>query len=97
MATILGETKFFLKLGYYCADIPCGPKILSKLLYLFSRYKRFFFFFCFPIFAKNLKIQNGRHFWRDKIFLKIVMPTLQEYLVGQNFVEIALSSTVFEI
>ena len=31
-------------------------------------------------FAKNSKIQNGRHFWRDKIFLKIGMATLQ---IGQ--------------
>ena len=25
-------------------------------------------FLCFAIFAKNLKIQNGRHFWWDKNF-----------------------------
>ena len=31
------------------------------------------------------KIQNGRHFWRDKIFLKIGMATLQIYPVGQKF------------
>ena len=49
------------------------------------------------MFAKNSKIQNGRHFWRDKIFLKIGMATLQTYPVGQKFLEIALSSTVFEI
>ena len=42
-------------------------------------------FLCFAIFAKNLKIQNGRQFWRDKIFLKIGMATLQSYPVGQNF------------
>ena len=36
-------------------------------------------------FAKNSKIQNGRHFWRDKIFLKIGMATLQIYPVGQKF------------
>ena len=40
---------------------------------------------CFAIFAKNLKIQNGRHFWRDKIFLKIGMANLQIYPVGQKF------------
>ena len=34
---------------------------------------------------KNSKIQNGRHFWRDKIFLKIGMATLQIYPVGQKF------------
>ena len=42
-------------------------------------------------------IQNGRHFWRDKIFLKIGMTTLQIYPWVKNFVEIPLSSTVFEI
>ena len=35
--------------------------------------------------AKNSKIQNGRHFWRDKNFLKIGMATLQRYPVGQKF------------
>ena len=39
----------------------------------------------FGIFAKNSKIQNGRHFWRDKIFLKIGMATLQIYPVAQKF------------
>ena len=34
---------------------------------------------------KNLKIQNGRHFWRDKFFLKIGMATLQIYPVAQKF------------
>ena len=48
-------------------------------------------------FAKNSKIQNGRHFLREIFFLKIGMATLQGYPVGQNFVEIALSSRVFEI
>ena len=27
-------------------------------------------FLCFAIFAKNSKIQNGRHFWRDKNFFE---------------------------
>ena len=39
-------------------------------------------FLCFAIFAKKLKIQNGRHFWRDKIFLKIGLTTLLAYSVG---------------
>ena len=39
----------------------------------------------FLCFAKNSKIQNGRHFWRDKFFLKIGMATLQRYPVGQKF------------
>ena len=35
--------------------------------------------------CKNSKMQNGRHFWQDKIFLKIGMATLQRYPVGQKF------------
>ena len=31
---------------------------------------------CFSIFGKNLKIQNGRHFWRGENFLKIAKSTL---------------------
>ena len=40
--------------------------------------------FMFCNFAKNLKIQNGYHFWRDKIFFKIGITTLQRYPVGQK-------------
>ena len=68
----------------YSAEIPCGSKISSKSLYLagFLRYKHFY---VLQFFAKNSKIQNGRHFWRDKIFLKIGMATLQIYPAGQKF------------
>ena len=52
-------------------------------------------FLCFAIFAKNSKIQNGRHFWRDNFFFKLVL--LREALWVKNFVEIALSCTVFKI
>ena len=96
MAAIFGEINFFKNRHGYSAEIPCGSKISSKSLYLvrFSRYKPFL---CFAIFAKNSKIQNGRHFWRDKFFFKIGITTLQRYPVGQKFRRIALSSTVFEI
>ena len=30
---------------------------------------------CFAIFGKNLKIQNGRHFWGGENFLKIAKST----------------------
>ena len=68
----------------YSAEIPCGSKISSKSLYLagFLRYKHFY---VLQFFAKNSKIQNGRHFWRDKIFLKTGMATLEIYPVGQKF------------
>ena len=41
--------------------------------------------FCFSIFGKNLKIQNGCHFLGEENFLKIAKSTLLRYLVGQNF------------
>ena len=41
---------------------------------------------CFSIFGKNLKIQNGCHFWERENFLN-----------GGHFDEIALSRTVKEI
>ena len=41
--------------------------------------------FVFAIFAQKFEIQNGRHFWQDKFFLKIGMATLQSYPVGQKF------------
>ena len=43
MAAIFGETKFFENWEKYSAEISCGSKILSKLLYLarFLRYKHF--------------------------------------------------------
>ena len=67
--------KFFFENRHgYSSMIPSGSKISSKSLYLarFSRYKHFY---VLQFFAKNSKIQNGRHFWRDKIFLKIGMST----------------------
>ena len=36
-------------------------------------------------FAKNSKIQNGRHFLREIFCLKIGMGTLQRYPAGQKF------------
>ena len=80
----LARQKFFQNWDNYSGEIPCGSKISSKSFYLarFSRYKHF----CVLQFLrKNSKIQNGRHFWQDKIFLKIGMATLQSYPVGQKF------------
>ena len=52
---------------------------------------------CFAIFYKNLKIQNGRHFWGGQNFLKIAKSTFLRYQWIENFDEIALSRTVKEI
>ena len=77
----LARQKFFQNWDNYSAEILCGSKISSKSLYLarFSRYKHF----CVLQFLR--KIQNGHHFWRDKIFLKIGITTLQRYSAGQKF------------
>ena len=40
---------------------------------------------CFAIFGKNLKIQNGRHFWGGENFLKIATITFLRYPVGRKF------------
>ena len=41
--------------------------------------------FCFSICGKNLKIQNGRHFWEEENFLKIAKSTFLRYPVGRKF------------
>ena len=41
--------------------------------------------FCFSIFGKNSKIQNGCHFWEEENFLKIAKSTLLRYPVGREF------------
>ena len=80
MAAIFGESIFFENWHGYSADIPCGSKISSKTLYLarFSRYKHFY------VLQFLQKIQNGRHFWRDKNFLQIGIATLQRYPEDQK-------------
>ena len=39
----------------------------------------------YAIFGKNSKIQNGRHFWGGKYFLKIAKSTFLRYPVGRKF------------
>ena len=41
-------------------------------------------YLCFSIFGKK-KFENGRHFWEEEIFLKIVKSTLLRYPVDQKF------------
>ena len=53
--------------------------------------------FCFAIFGKNSKIQNGRHFWGGENFLKLPRVHCSDTLWVENFDEIALSHTVKEI
>ena len=71
----LARQKIFQNWYKYSAEIPCGSRISSKSLYLarFSRYKHFY------VLQFLRKIRNGRHFWRDKNFLKIGKTTSQRY------------------
>ena len=40
---------------------------------------------CFSIFGKNLKIQNGRHFWGGENVLKIAKSTFLRYPGSRKF------------
>ena len=40
---------------------------------------------CFSTFGKNLKIQNGCHFWKGENFLKIGKSTFLRYPMGRKF------------
>ena len=40
--------------------------------------------FCFSIFGKNSKIQNGRHFWEEENFLKIVNEYIAQIPCGSK-------------
>ena len=62
MATIFGETKFFLKIRIAAVQIsPVVKKICRNRSILHGF--RDINIFVFLIFAKNSKIQNGRHIW----------------------------------
>ena len=70
MAAIFGETKFFENWENYSAEISCGSKISSKLLYLvrFSRYKHF----CVLQFLRKIqKFKMAAIFGETKIFSKL--------------------------
>ena len=73
----------------YSEEVLYGSKISLKSLYLarFSRYKDFFF--------KNLKIQNGHHFWQVKYLLKLGKASLHRYPVGQKFCRNPTSKFLF--
>ena len=97
MAAIFGETIFFfLNRHGYSTEIPCGSKILSKSLYLvrFSRYKHFY---VLKFLRKIQKFKMAAIFGETKFFSKLGYLLCRDTLGVKNFVEIALSSTVFEI
>ena len=84
MAAIFGETKFFWKLAWLLCRDTLWVKNFVEIA-LSSTVFEIEAFLCFAIFAKNSKIQNGRHFWRDKNFFKIGITTPQRYPGGQKF------------
>ena len=92
----LARQKFFQNWDNYFSEIPCGSKISSKSLYLarFSRYKHF----CVLQFLRKFrKFKMAAIFGETKIFGKLGKVLRRDILRFKNFVEIALSSTVFEI
>ena len=92
----LARQKFFQNWDNYSAEIPCGSKISSKSLYLarFSRYKHF----CVLQFLRKIrKFKMAAIFGETKFFSNLGKLLRRDTLWVKNFVEIALSSTVFEI
>ena len=81
MAAICGKRKIFLKIAKDISQIPWGPKISTKSLYL-TRLRRYKQICVLPFLAK---IQNGRHFWGGGNFLKTAKSTWLEYPVGRKF------------
>ena len=84
MAAIFGEKFFFGKLAWLLCRDTLRVKNFVEIA-LSSRVFEIQAFLCFASFAKNSKIQNGCHFWRDKNFFKIGVTTLQRYPAGQKF------------
>ena len=80
----------------YSAEIPYGSKISSKSLYLagFLRYKHFY---VLQFLRKIRKFKMAAIFGETKFFRKLAWLLCRYTLWVKNFVEIALSSTVFEI
>ena len=75
MAAIFGKRKFFWKL----------PRVHFLDTLWVETVKKIEANSCFSIFGKNLKIQNGRHFWEKEIFLKIAKSTFLRYPMGRKF------------
>ena len=92
----LARQKFLENWDNYSAEIPCGSKISSKSLYLvrFSRYKHFY---VLQFLRKIRKFKMAAIFGETKLFSKMGYLLRRDTLWVKNFVEIALSSTVFEI
>ena len=79
----LARQNFFENWVHYSADIPMGQKFgRNRSSHTVFKIQAFL---CFAIFAKNMKIQNGRRFGEIKFFSKIGFTTVQRYPMGQRF------------
>ena len=92
----LARQKFFENWDNYSAEIPCGSKISSKSLYL-ARFSKYQHFCVLQFLRKFRKFKMAAIFGETKIFSKLGELLCRDTLRVKNFVEIALSSTVFEI
>ena len=92
----LERQNFFQNWDNYSTEITCGSKISSKSLYLarFSRYKHF----CVLQFLQKFrKFKMAAILGKKKFFENWENYSAEISCESKNFVEIALSSTVFEI
>ena len=101
MAAIFGEGQIFKKLPRVQCSDTLWVENFDEIA-LSRTVKEIEANLCFAIFGKNLKIQNGRHFWGGEYFLKIGKSTMLSFMpfcIGwvENFAEITLSGTVKEI
>ena len=84
MAAIFGEGKIFLKLPRVQCSDTLWVENFDEIA-LSRTVKEIEADWCFAIFGKNSKIQNGRHFWGGENFLKIANITFLKYPVGRKF------------
>ena len=83
MAAIFGERKFFLKIPIAHFLDTLWVENFDEVA-LSRTVKEIEANLCFSIFSKNLKIQNGRHFWEEENFLKIAISTFLNYPGGRK-------------
>ena len=84
MAAIFGEGKIFGKLQRVHSLDTLWVENFDEIA-LSHTVKEIEANWCFAIFGKNCKIQNGRHFWGGENFWKIAKSTLLRYPVGRKF------------
>ena len=84
MAAIFGEGKIFKKLPRVQWSDTLWVENFDEIA-LSRTVKEIEADWCFAIFGKNSKIQNGRHFWGGENFLKIAKIAFLRYPVGRKF------------